>query len=33
MSTSGYAGLNEAYSDVPVGKHLFDAFHIRNGQK
>jgi hypothetical protein len=25
--------LNEIYSKVRVGKHLFDSFHIRNGLK
>jgi hypothetical protein len=25
--------LNETYSKVFVGKHLFDAFYIQNGMK
>jgi hypothetical protein len=25
--------LNETYSKVRIGKHLFDSFHIQNGLK
>jgi hypothetical protein len=25
--------LNETYSKVRIGKHLFDSFHIQNGIK
>jgi hypothetical protein len=33
MATLSFDSLNETYSEVCIGKHLFDTFPIENGLK